>query len=351
MNNSTEFNLEDICIANKSSIASAIQSLNKSGLKIVLVQDDKLKFVGTITDGDIRRGLLRGLTLTDSVAMIVNSAALTVDDNVSKTDILELMRAKKVYQIPVIDKELNIMRLHLWDEISEPIKLSNVMVIMAGGVGSRLRPLTDSVPKPMLRVNNQPILEKILLNAKSQGLSKFIVTINYLAEQIENYFKDGSNLDIEVTYLKENLPLGTAGSLKKIKFTDDLPILLTNGDVVTETNYVELLNFHSNNKFDLTIAVKSHEWNNPYGVVETNGLKITNYIEKPSNITLVNAGIYCLDPKVIDLIDPDRQFDMSELIVKCLNAKLSVGAFVLYESWIDIGRQEDFQLLKSQGDS
>jgi len=351
MNNSTEFNLEDICIANKSSIASAIQSLNKSGLKIVLVQDDKLKFVGTITDGDIRRGLLRGLTLTDSVVMIVNSAALTVDDNVSKTDILELMRAKKVYQIPVIDKELNIMRLHLWDEISEPIKLSNVMVIMAGGVGSRLRPLTDSVPKPMLRVNNQPILEKILLNAKSQGLSKFIVTINYLAEQIENYFKDGSNLDIEVTYLKENLPLGTAGSLKKIKFTDDLPILLTNGDVVTETNYVELLNFHSNNKFDLTIAVKSHEWNNPYGVVETNGLKITNYIEKPSNITLVNAGIYCLDPKVIDLIDPDRQFDMSELIVKCLNAKLSVGAFVLYESWIDIGRQEDFQLLKSQGDS
>jgi CBS domain-containing protein len=279
MNNSTEFNLEDICIANKSSIASAIQSLNKSGLKIVLVQDDKLKFVGTITDGDIRRGLLRGLTLTDSVVMIVNSAALTVDDNVSKTDILELMRAKKVYQIPVIDKELNIMRLHLWDEISEPIKLSNVMVIMAGGVGSRLRPLTDSVPKPMLRVNNQPILEKILLNAKSQGLSKFIVTINYLAEQIENYFKDGSNLDIEVTYLKENLPLGTAGSLKKIKFTDDLPILLTNGDVVTETNYVELLNFHSNNKFDLTIAVKSHEWNNPYGVVETNGLKITNYIE------------------------------------------------------------------------
>jgi hypothetical protein len=351
MNNSTEFNLEDICIANKSSIASAIQSLNKSGLKIVLVQDDKLKFVGTITDGDIRRGLLRGLTLTDSVVMIVNSAALTVDDNVSKTDILELMRAKKVYQIPVIDKELNIMRLDLWDEISEPIKLSNVMVIMAGGVGSRLRPLTDSVPKPMLRVNNQPILEKILLNAKSQGLSKFIVTINYLAEQIENYFKDGSNLDIEVTYLKENLPLGTAGSLKKIKFTDDLPILLTNGDVVTETNYVELLNFHSNNKFDLTIAVKSHEWNNPYGVVETNGLKITNYIEKPSSITLVNAGIYCLDPKVIDLIDPDRQFDMSELIVKCLNAKLSVGAFVLYESWIDIGRQEDFQLLKSQGDS
>ena len=351
MNNSTEFNLEDICIANKSSIATAIQSLNKSGLKIVLVQDDKLKFVGTITDGDIRRGLLRGLTLNDSVVKIVNSAALTVDDNVSKIDILELMRAKKVYQIPVIDKELNIMRLHLWDEISEPIKLSNVMVIMAGGVGSRLKPLTNSVPKPMLRVNNQPILEKILLKAKSQGLSKFIVTINYLAEQIENYFKDGSNLDIEITYLKENLPLGTAGSLKMIKFTDDLPILLTNGDVVTETNYVELLNFHSDNKFDLTIAVKSHEWNNPYGVVETNGLKITNYIEKPSNVTLVNAGIYCLNPKVIDLIDPDRQFDMSELIVKCLNAKLSVGAFVLYESWIDIGRQEDFQLLKSQGDS
>lgn len=351
MNNSTEFNLEDICIANKSSIANAIQSLNKSGLKIVLVQDDKLKFVGTITDGDIRRGLLRGLTINDSVVMIVNSAALTVADNVSKIDILELMRAKKVYQIPVIDKELNIMRLHLWDEISEPIKLSNVMVIMAGGVGSRLKPLTNSVPKPMLRVNNQPILEKILLKAKSQGLSKFIVTINYLAEQIENYFKDGSNLDIEITYLKENLPLGTAGSLKMIKFTDDLPILLTNGDVVTETNYVELLNFHSDNKFDLTIAVKSHEWNNPYGVVETDGLKITNYKEKPSNVTLVNAGIYCLNPKVINLIDPDRQFDMSELIAKCLNANLSVGAFVLYESWIDIGRQEDFQLLKSQGDS
>jgi dTDP-glucose pyrophosphorylase/predicted transcriptional regulator len=350
MNNSTEFNLEDICIANKSSIANAIQSLNKSGLKIVLVQDDKLKFVGTITDGDIRRGLLRGLTINDSVVMIVNSAALTVADNVSKIDILELMRAKKVYQIPVIDKDLNILGLHLWDEISEPIKLSNVMVIMAGGVGSRLKPLTNSVPKPMLRVNNQPILEKILLKAKSQGLSKFIVTINYLAEQIENYFKDGSNLDIEITYLKENLPLGTAGSLKMIKFTDDLPILLTNGDVVTETNYVELLNFHSDNKFDLTVAVKSHEWNNPYGVVKTDGIRVIDYIEKPSNVSLVNAGIYCLNPKIIDLIDTAKQFDMSELIVKCLDSNLNVGVFLLYEKWIDIGRQEDFQLLKSQGD-
>ena len=350
MQNLTKDNLQDVCIASKSLIADAIQSLNKSGLQIVLVQDDKLSFVGTITDGDIRRGLLRGLTINDSVNMIVNSAALTVAENISKIDILGLMRAKRVYQIPVIDKELNILGLHLWDEISEPIKLSNVMVIMAGGFGSRLKPLTDYVPKPMLRVNDQPILEKILIKAKSQGLAKFIITINYLAEQIENYFKDGSNLDIEVTYFKENLPLGTAGSLKRIKFTDDLPILLTNGDVVTETNYVELLNFHSNNQFDLTIAVKSHEWSNPYGVVETDGVKITNYREKPSYATLVNAGIYCLNPKVIDLIDPDRQFDMSELIVKCLNTNLNVGAFVLYEKWIDIGRQEDFQILKSQGD-
>jgi NDP-sugar pyrophosphorylase family protein len=126
--------------------------------------------------------------------------------------------------------------------------------------------------------------------------------------------------------------------------------LLTNGDVLTETNYVELLNFHSNNQLDLTIAVKSHEWNNPYGVVKADGIRVIDYIEKPSNISLVNAGIYCLNPKIIDLIDAAKQFDMSELIVKCLDSNLNVGVFLLYEKWIDIGRQEDFQLLKSQGD-
>jgi dTDP-glucose pyrophosphorylase len=350
MQNLAKFNLQEVCIASNSLIANAIQSLNKSGLQIVLVHDDKLRFLGTITDGDIRRGLLRGLTINDSLSLIMNSNALTVAENISKIEILELMRSKRIHQIPVIDKDLNILGLHLWNEISEPIKLSNIMVIMAGGVGSRLKPLTDSIPKPMLRVNNQPILEKILLKAKSQGLSKFVITINYLAEQIESYFKDGSNLDIEVKYFKEDSPLGTAGSLKKIEFTNDLPILLTNGDVVTETNYVELLNFHSNNQLDLTIAVKSHEWNNPYGVVKTDGIRVIDYIEKPSNISLVNAGIYCLNPKIIDLIDAAKQFDMSELIVKCLDSKLNVGVFLLYEKWIDIGRQEDFQLLKSQGD-
>lgn len=350
MQNLAKLNLQEVCIANNSLIANAIQSLNKSGLQIVLVHDDKLRFLGTVTDGDIRRGLLRGLTINDSVNLIMNSATLTVAENISKIDILGLMRSKRIHQIPVIDKDLNILGLHLWDEISEPIKLSNVMVIMAGGVGSRLKPLTDSIPKPMLRVNDQPILEKILLKAKSQGLSKFIITINYLAEQIENYFKDGSNLGIELKYFKEDSPLGTVGSLKKIEFTNDLPVLLTNGDIVTETNYVELLNFHSNNQLDLTIAVKSHEWNNPYGVVKTDGIRVIDYIEKPSNMSLVNAGIYCLNPKIIDLIDAAKQFDMSELIVKCLDSNLNVGVFLLYEKWIDIGRQEDFQLLKSQGD-
>jgi len=350
MQNLAKLNLQEVCIASNSLIADAIQSLNKSGLQIVLLHDDKLRFLGTVTDGDIRRGLLRGLTINDSVSLIMNSTALTVAENISKIEILGLMRSNRIHQIPVIDKDLNILGLHLWDEISEPIKLSNVMVIMAGGVGSRLKPLTDSIPKPMLRVNNQPILEKILLKAKSQGLSKFIITINYLAEQIENYFKDGSSLDIDLKYFKEDSPLGTAGSLKKIEFINDLPILLTNGDVVTETNYVELLNFHSNNQLDLTIAVKSHEWINPYGVVKTDGIRVTNYIEKPSNLSLVNAGIYCLNPKIIDLIDAAKQFDMSELIVKCLDSKLNVGVFLLYEKWIDIGRQEDFQLLKSQVD-
>jgi dTDP-glucose pyrophosphorylase len=350
MQNLEKFNLQDVCIANNSLIANAIQSLNKTGLQIVIVHDDKLKFLGTVTDGDIRRGLLKGLTINDSVSLIMNSNALIVAENLSKNEILGLMRSKRIHQIPVINKDLNILGLHLWDQISEPVKLPNIMVVMAGGVGYRLKPLTDSTPKPMLRINNQPILEKILLKAKSQGLSKFIITINYLAEQIENYFSDGSNLDIDLKYFKEDSPLGTVGALKKIEFDNALPILLTNGDVVTEANYVELLNFHSNNQLDLTIAVKSHEWTNPYGVVKTDGIRVIEYIEKPTDISLVNAGIYCLNQKIIDLIEAAKQFDMSELIIKCLNSKLNVGVFPLYEKWIDIGRQEDFQLLKSQGD-
>ena len=350
MKNLTNLSLNHACIMNDSSITNAIESLNKSGLQIVLVTDKKLKFQGTITDGDIRRGLLQGFTINDSVNLIINSNALTVPENISKVEILNLMRAKRIHQIPIIDKDLKIIGLHLWDEISEPIKISNTMVIMAGGIGSRLKPLTNFTPKPMLRVNGQPILEKILLKAKLQGLSKFVISVNYLAEQIEEYFQDGSNLGIELEYIKENFPLGTAGSLRNIEFTDGLPILLTNADVVTETNYVDLLNFHSNNQFDLTIAVKSYELNNPYGVVKTNGINVIDYIEKPTNINLVNAGIYCLNVKVIDLIEANKKFDMSELITRCLSYNLKIGAFVLHEKWIDIGREQDLQLLVSQGD-
>jgi dTDP-glucose pyrophosphorylase/predicted transcriptional regulator len=332
-----------------STIAQAVASLNKSGLQIVIVHDQNKEFIGTITDGDIRRALLNKFTIDSSINSIINRSALTVNSLVPENTLKALMQERRIHQIPIVDVGKNILGLHLWDNLNQPSQISNTMVIMAGGKGSRLRPLTDNIPKPMIQVNNEPMLEKIILRAKSQGIMKFVLTLNYLADQIMEYFKDGSKFEVSISYIVEREPLGTAGSLKLLENMGDLPFLVTNADVLTDTNYVDLLNFHEINANDLTIAVKTHEWTNPFGVVKIDGLKVLEYIEKPMYSSTVNAGIYCLNPKVLNLMETNQYLDMSELIEKSLESRMSIGAYGLYEKWLDVGRKEDLQKANLEG--
>jgi dTDP-glucose pyrophosphorylase len=332
-----------------STISQVVESLNKSGFQIVIIQDNNEKFIGTITDGDIRRAILNGSKIENSITSIVNRSALTVNQKVTREQVLLMMQEKRVHQIPIVDTSGNVQGLHLWDRLSQPNKVENQMVIMAGGKGSRLKPLTDKTPKPMIEVNNQPMLEHIILRAKLQGFNNFVITINYLAEQIKTYFEDGKKFGVNISYIQENQPLGTAGSLKNLEKASQFPFVVSNGDVLTEINFVDLLNFHNAYNYDLTIAVKTYEWTNPFGVIKTEGMKVIDYVEKPINSSIINAGIYCVTPKILEFMEENKYLDMSDFIQKCLDSGLSVGAFALYEKWQDIGRKEDLHKANNEG--
>lgn len=335
---------KDAVISTSSTIKSAIEQLNQAGMKIALVLDPDQKLIGTVSDGDFRRGMLNGLTLSDSIEKIMNSNPRTIDQKASRIQILDLMENTKIMQIPVVNEKNQVVGLHLWDEMSVKAKYSNVMIIMAGGKGSRLHPQTEKIPKPMLLVSDKPILEHIIKRAQTQGFNHFIIAINYLGEIIENYFGDGTKFDAKIEYLREQLPLGTAGALSLLTNKPDNAFLVTNGDVITDINYSDFLEFHKIQNAAATIAVHTHEFQIPYGVLKISGLEVESYEEKPIISNLINAGVYALEPDVLDLIKEPKLRNMPEIldISKKLNKKVIV--YPMYESWIDIGRPIDLEI-------
>jgi dTDP-glucose pyrophosphorylase/predicted transcriptional regulator len=325
-------------------IKAAIEQLNRNGIKIALVLDDNDRLLGTVSDGDFRRGMLRGLTLQDSVEKIMNTSPRTVQENSSRLDILNLMEQTKILQIPIVDNKNKVVGLHLWDEVSAKTKYSNVMVIMAGGKGSRLHPQTEKTPKPMLEVAGRPILEHIIRRAQSQGFNHFIIAVNYLGKSIENYFGSGESFGAKIDYLREESPLGTAGALSLIDKKLEKSFIVTNGDVITDINYSNFLEFHTSQNAAATVAVHTHEFQIPYGVVEIEGLTIVSYEEKPIISNLINAGVYALDPSILDLIKETKFRNMPEILELAKNSHKNVIVYPLHESWIDVGRPSDLEL-------
>jgi dTDP-glucose pyrophosphorylase/predicted transcriptional regulator len=321
-----------------------IEQLNTVGIKIALVLDNSEHLLGTVSDGDFRRGMLRGLTLQDSVEKIMNTSPRTVKENSSRLDVLNLMEKTKILQIPIVDNKNKVIGLHLWDEISAKTKYSNVMVIMAGGKGSRLHPQTEKTPKPMLQVAGRPILEHIIRRAQSQGFNHFIIAINYLGKNIEDYFKSGESFGAKIEYLREESPLGTAGALSLIREKLEKAFIVTNGDVITDINYSNFLEFHSSQNAGATVAVHTHEFQIPYGVVQIDGLKIVSYEEKPIVSNLINAGVYALDPSILDLITETKFRNMPEILEMAKSQHKNVIVYPLHESWIDVGRPSDLEL-------
>lgn len=322
-------------------IEEAIRNLNQTGIKIVLVTNQLGLFEGTISDGDLRRGLLKGLDVNSSIKDIVHQNAFVVPSNVSRDLVLELMIANKIQQIPVIDENRHVIGLHLWDELSSISKRENLMVIMAGGMGKRLHPHTKDYPKPLLPVAGKPMLEHIIERAKLEGFSRFLISINYLGFMIEEYFGQGEKLGVEISYLKENVPLGTAGSLSLLNPKPDLPFIVINGDVLTDICYSELLDFHIRSAAKATMAVRMHEWQHPFGVVQIEGIEIVGFEEKPVARSHINAGIYVLDPNILNFVNDNERCDMPTLFERLQAKNFRTVAFPMHEPWLDIGRPDD----------
>lgn len=324
-------------------LQQAIRNLDEVAIKIALVVNEAGGLEGTISDGDIRRGLLRGLGLESPISTVIHRAPLVVRPGVSRDVVIQLMLANKVQQIPEVDEENHLVGLHLWDDELVPLARPNMMVVMAGGLGTRLRPHTETCPKPMLPVAGRPMLEHIVERAKLEGFSHFVFAVHYLAEMIENHFGDGSRFGVCIEYLRESKPLGTAGALSLLSPTPELPFVVTNGDVITDIRYGELLDFHKRQSAAATMAVRVYEWQHPFGVVQMKGVDIVGFEEKPVARSHINAGVYVLSPEAMLFLQRDQRCDMPSLFERLQSSNKRTVAYPMHEPWLDVGRPNDLE--------
>jgi dTDP-glucose pyrophosphorylase len=329
-------------LSSDATIRDAIRNLDETALRIVLAVSSDGTLLGTLTDGDIRRGLLRGLDLSSPIGQIINRDPLVVPRHLGRELVLQLMRANKVQQLPVVDAARHVVGLHLWDALSTPGVRPNLMVIMAGGQGTRLRPHTESCPKPLLPVGGRPMLEHIIERARAEGFHRFVLAIHYLGQMIENHFGNGSRWQVEIDYLREESPLGTVGALALLTPRPDAPFLVSNGDVLTDIRYGELLDFHGRHGAAATMAVRQHEWQHPFGVVHTNGVDIVGFEEKPVSRSHINAGIYVLEPRALDVLVSGEQCDMPMLFSRLQQRSARTIVYPMHEPWLDVGRPDDY---------
>jgi dTDP-glucose pyrophosphorylase len=321
----------------------AMKIIDASAMQIALVVDDQSRLVGVVTDGDIRRALLKGLSLEEPVHLIMNRNFTTADQQTSAEEILGLMRRKSLHHIPLVDSQGRVVGLKVLDAMIQPPRLDNWVVLMAGGQGNRLRPLTEETPKPMLQVGNKPMLEIILENFVDQRFHKFFMALHYKAEMIEANFGDGSRWDVSIQYLREEQPLGTAGALGLLPDRPTLPTIVMNGDLLTKVNFHHLLNFHQTYQAVASMCVRDFHFQVPYGVIGVDQHRLVHIDEKPVQHFFVNAGIYVLEPQVFDMVPKGRYLDMPTLFNNLVQDGLKTVAFPIREYWMDIGRLDDFK--------
>lgn len=324
-------------------LQQAIRNLDESALQIILVTTADEVLIGTLTDGDIRRGLLRGLDLNSPIESIIHRDPLVAPPMIGRDTVLQLMQANRIHQLPIVDESRHVQGLYLWDELMVPTRRPNLMVIMAGGKGTRLRPHTENCPKPLLPVGGKPMLEHIVERAKAEGFRRFVLAVHYLGHMIEDYFGDGSRWQVEIQYLRESVPLGTVGAVGMLSPAPEAPFVVSNGDVLTDIRYGELLDFHSRHRASATMAVRLHEWQHPFGVVRTQGVDIVGFEEKPVSRSHINAGIYVLDPVAIGLLHGGEACDMPTLFTRLQERSLRTIVYPMHEPWLDVGRADDLR--------
>lgn len=337
-----------VLITVEATFRTAIEAINSSGYQVAIVVDDDMRMQGIVTDSDVRRCILKDIDLDQNVSVVMNRSPLIVSPELDEDDAHRLMVLNHFLHLPVVDGDNSIVGLHIAAQLQCQEERDESLVIMAGGKGKRLLPLTRNIPKPMLPIRGKPMLEHLIEKAKIDGFKRIVISVNYLADMIVDYFGSGSKFGVDITYLREDKPLGTAGALSELPaLAKEKPIVVTNADLVTEVSFGELLHQTNINNVDGMMAVRTEVWESPFGVVKTQGGKLISIEEKPTYRQKINAGIYVLTPSLIDLLQKNEYCDMTDLFQMGLDKGLNLGVFALHENWLDIGRPDDFKKANS----
>jgi dTDP-glucose pyrophosphorylase len=335
--------IDKLKISETSSIRDALKIIDGGAMQIALVVDSENRLLGTITDGDIRRGILNGYDLSSSIENIYSKNFISAKIGDTKEEILKKALLKKIHQIPIIDKDNRIIGLKEIEELIKPSIKSNRVILMVGGLGTRLRPLTEHTPKPMLKVGNKPILQTIIEKFAEYGYVNITLSVNYKSHVIQDFFGDGGNFGVNIDYVFEEQRMGTAGALSLLKNLPKEPFFVMNGDILTNVNFEHLHQYHLENNSIATMCVREYDFQVPYGVVNLLNNRITTIEEKPVHKFFVSAGIYMLSPETIYEIPENQFYDMPTLFEKLIEQKKVCVSFPLREYWLDIGRVEDYQ--------
>ena len=326
--------------------AMAAVDVGSTGVVMILGSNDRLE--GLMTDGDLRRMLLAGAEMHSPITEAINRNFTSVSPSTPRADVLDLMHARTIEQIPVVDDDGRLVGIHSLGSIAMKNTLPNWAVIMAGGKGTRLGELTQNIPKPMLKIAGRPILERIILHLVGSGIRKIFLGVNYLSQVIEDHFGDGEDFGCEIHYIREETPLGTGGALSLLTEKPEHPLIVMNGDLVTDFHVRRMLKYHENGDYLATIGLNHYSHRVPFGCVNLNEGAITAIKEKPLLSELVNCGIYTISPELLDRIQPEF-FPITDLFDQCLKNNEPVGGYVIEEDWVDIGLPEE--LKNAQGKS
>jgi dTDP-glucose pyrophosphorylase/CBS domain-containing protein len=332
-----------LTVSADATVLDALKAIDagKEAISFVVSADGRV--IGSLTDGDVRRALLAGASLESRcLASIMHAEFISVREQTGRAEVLDVMRSRQVEQIPVLDADGRLCGMHSIREMITEKARPNSAVILAGGRGTRLHPLTDAVPKPMLPVAGRPILERLVMHLMGFGVTRIYLSVNYLGHVIEKHFGDGSALGCSIEYLKERKPLGTGGPLSLLPHQSD-PVVVVNGDLVTQCDFGSILDFHQAGGYAATFGVRPYLLDIPFGVAEVDGDRLVAIREKPTEKMLVNAGIYVLSPAAIRMVPSETEYPITTLFSDCIAAGMKIGAPVIEDEWLDVGRHDELR--------
>jgi dTDP-glucose pyrophosphorylase len=334
---------KSLIVSETAKIGDALKVIDGGRLQAALVLDDAGRLKGIVTDGDVRRGLLRGIDLNSSIEKVMNNHPIVIGEAENREPVLRRLREMGMRHLPVVNDDRTLVALELIQFADFEFGAPDVALLMAGGLGKRLRPITEAIPKPMVQVGASPILEIIIRNLAQQGINRFYLSVNYKAEMIEDYFGDGAKWGVQIFYLREGEQMGTAGALSLLPERPKTPFLVMNGDIITSVNLKQMYDYHRDMNAAATVGAFAHEYQVPYGVLKMDDGRVVGIDEKPIIRKYVSAGIYILAPNVLEFVRGAEALDMPTLIERVVAGNLRVSAFPIREYWIDIGRHGDLQ--------